>query len=238
MDDLDSFGQAHMPTAKRPLLGLTILVVEDSRFASEAMRLMCLRSGARIRRADSLRAARRHLQVYRPSLVIIDLGLPDGSGLDLIEELNRAVPRVSALIATSGDDHLEASAAIAGADAFLNKPVDCLGVFQQTLLSALPVEWRPSQPGAVSDEVISPDRLAYRDDMSHVAALLDDQPEGQMLDYLAQFTGSVARTADDAPLEHAARDLAKTRSRGGSLQTQLARLAALVQDRISERAVI
>ena len=61
--------QANLPD--RPLAGLTVLVVEDSRVASEAVRLLCLRSGARIRRADSIRAALRHLQTYRPCAVLI-----------------------------------------------------------------------------------------------------------------------------------------------------------------------
>ena len=130
MADSDPLQQPHtMPTASRPLLGLTILVVEDSRYASETMRLLCLRSGARIRRADCLKSARRHLQVYRPSAVIVDLGLPDGSGLDLISELNRAAPRVGILLATSGDDNAEQAAMAAGADDFLAKPITSLALF-------------------------------------------------------------------------------------------------------------
>mgnify|MGYP001800969413 CR=1 FL=1 len=80
MDSLDGFMKSQAPTPLRPLLGQTLLAVEDSRLACEALRLVCIRSGARIRRADSLGSARRHLQVYRPTVVLIDMGLPDGSG--------------------------------------------------------------------------------------------------------------------------------------------------------------
>ena len=50
MDTHDPFTPNYpAPTALRPMLGLTVLVIEDSRYACDAMRLLCLRSGARIR---------------------------------------------------------------------------------------------------------------------------------------------------------------------------------------------
>lgn len=90
--------------ALNPLMGLTILIVEDSRYASESLRLLSLRSGARIRRADCLSFARRHLQVYRPSVAIIDLGLPDRTSLDLVQDLAMASPRLPVILACSAAD--------------------------------------------------------------------------------------------------------------------------------------
>lgn len=103
-NDLDPLNLMPKPIPNRPLLGLTILIVEDSRFSCEAMRFMALRSGARLRRANSIQSAKRHLRVYMPSVIIVDVGLPDGSGLDLIRELSNMRPRVAALMGTSGDE--------------------------------------------------------------------------------------------------------------------------------------
>ena len=234
-DDLTGFLAAREPTPDRPLLGLTVLVVEDSRFACDAMRLLCLRSGARIRRADCLRSARRHLMSYRPTVVIVDLGLPDGSGLDLIAEIALRRPRVPALLATSGNDDAEGAALDAGADGFLRKPIDSLSSFQQTVLTALPVTPRPVTAGITASESdqVRPDPLALRDDLARVADLLGHRPDGADLDYLAQFLSGIALSADDAPLREAALALARDRRQGRDPGADVARIDGLVRKRLA-----
>ncbi len=224
-------------TAKRPLLGLTALVVEDSRFASEAIRLLCLRSGARIRRADSLAHAERHLKVYRPGVIIIDIGLPDGSGLALIERLSQASPRVDVILGTSGDDGAEEAALAAGADGFLPKPVASLAIFQDTILAHLPRERQPPGPRLVVDETVEPDLIAYHDDLTHVASVLDGAEELASIDYVTQFLSGVARSADDTDLGEAVANLAEKRAAGDPLKSPIAALAALVQERLSHASI-
>ncbi|MFD2740274.1 response regulator [Sulfitobacter aestuarii] len=239
MDKTEPFSRTlPAPTAARPLLGLTVLVIEDSRFACEAVRLLCLRSGARIRRADSLRSARRHLRVYRPSVMIVDLGLPDGNGIDLIRDLNQAQPRVEALLGTSGDVHLESAALEAGADGFLGKPVTSLATFQELILSALPPERHPPGPRRLSDETVAPDRIAFQDDMAHIANVLDDPPNEHALDYVAQFLSGLARSAQDDGLERAATALARKRASGEPTSSETAALAGLIQNRLSQPIAI
>ncbi|MFK7744227.1 MAG: response regulator [Roseobacter sp.] len=239
MDKKDPFA-ATIPTATatRPLLGLTVLVIEDSRFACEAMRLLCLRSGARIRRADCIRSARRHLQVYRPSVVVIDLGLPDGNGEDLIKELIGTDPRVDVILGTSGDIDGETVALAAGADGFLAKPITSLAAFQHAVLCNLPAERQPTGLREVPDETIHPDPMAFQDDMAHIADVLSDTEDDSALDYVAQFLGGVARSAKDTGLEQAAEALAKARASGASAQTETAKLVGLVQQRLTQKMAI
>ena len=68
--------------------------------------MMCQRSGARFRQADRLKFAARHLRTFRPGIVLIDVGLPDGSALALIRELSHSEARIGVVRAMSGDDAL------------------------------------------------------------------------------------------------------------------------------------
>lgn len=239
MDSLEPFSaQMPPPTAARPLLGLTVLVIEDSRYACEAMRLLCLRSGARIRRADCMRSARRHLQVYRPSVVIVDLGLPDGNGIDLIQELAQLENKVSVVIGTSGDTHRKTDALAAGADGFLEKPITSIATFQELILAALPIDRRPSGPRALTTEQVVPDMIAFQDDMSHIADVLGEQDDERMLDYVAQFLSGVARSAQDVHLEEAALALAEKRALGQPAASETAAIAGLIQKRLTQKIAI
>ncbi|MEM0949596.1 MAG: response regulator [Pseudomonadota bacterium] len=228
------------PTADQPLRGQTILAVEDSRFASEALRLLCLRSGARIRRADSVASALRHLSVYRPSVALVDPGLPDGSGIDLIRELKSATPPVPIVIAISGDPDAETDAQAAGADGFLSKPVDSLVSFQSAILRRLAPHARPRGPRAIADDGIAPDRLAFQDDLALIADQLATAPDPGRLHYIAQFLSGLARTAGDKGLAEAADALATLGQ--GALATRrdavLGHVSQALDQRLAERAAI
>lgn len=234
MESLDDLLIPRTPTAKRPLLGLTVLVVEDSRFACEAVRLMCLRSGARIRRADSLEHARKHLGVYRPSVLIVDVGLPDGSGLGLIDSFSKATPRIDVILGTSGDPDMESAVFEAGGDGFLSKPTANLAAFQEAILQHLPADRQPPSPRTLSDEVISPDMVAYHDDLSHVAQVLATDDGVETLGYVTQFLSGIAHSANDTDLSEAVTALARDHAIGNTSPADLQRLGAMVNTRLSQ----
>ncbi|WP_439154582.1 response regulator [Yoonia sp.] len=230
MDTLNELMLTRTPTTRRPLLGLTVLVVEDSRYASEALRLLCLRSGARIRRADSLAHARRHLAIYRPTVLMVDVGLPDGSGLELIAALVNATPRIDIILGVSGDSMAAPAVMAAGADGFLEKPISSLAAFQSAVLAHLPNDRRPRGPRLLDDEVIKPDLVAYHDDLTHVARVLCTDAD---IDYVTQFLGGVARSAQDHEMGRAVRNLEQQHKTGRDLQSGVAALSQIVKSRIS-----
>lgn len=218
------------------LFAVTILLVEDSRSASEAIRLFAAESGARVRRADSLHAASRHLAIYRPNVVMVDLGLPDGDGLALVRHLASAATPITAIVALSGHERgsWQSDAIDAGAATCLEKPIPSLRAFQECLLSVLPdAETRrgPEERDVALDGRASV-RTALEEDLRRARALLAEAlPAGdaETIAYCAQFVGSVGEMLGDRDLAAAARRASQPA--GGAL------LAAALTARIEARGV-
>ena len=237
-DPAESLFMMRQPTAERPLIGHTILLVEDSRFASEALRLMCLHSGARIRRADTLASARRHLRTYRPSILIIDLGLPDGDGAELISELVETPNGIDVVLAISGDGDAAGRASAAGAHGFLAKPLTSLAKFQAAIMEALPDGAGFTGPRPVGEMEVTPDPLALSDDLDFAASALRRARDTESLDYATAFLAGVARIADDSELENAVTVLRAQLASTNADDSAVHALADLVAQKSGRRSIV
>jgi DNA-binding response OmpR family regulator len=67
-----------------------LLLVDDSYTVRTELRAELVASGFVVTVCDSLASARRALRAHAYSLVILDVLLPDGSGIDLLREIKSA----------------------------------------------------------------------------------------------------------------------------------------------------
>jgi len=106
-----------------------ILLVEDDAATRFGYARYLSSSGYEVSEAGDLSSADRLFASQRFDAVIIDINLPDGSGLELIEEIRAEAPEISVIIITgAGDVPLAVDAMRRGADNFLVKPVDMQGL--------------------------------------------------------------------------------------------------------------
>jgi two-component system, repressor protein LuxO len=102
-----------------------VLLVEDSEPLSELYRAYIRREPIVVRQAATLAAAKELLLALRPAALLLDLELPDGSGLDLIETARAAGLDPAAIVITGhGSVNVAVDAMRAGAYDFIVKPVD------------------------------------------------------------------------------------------------------------------
>lgn len=211
------------------LFAVTILLVEDSRSASEAIRLFATESGARVRRADSLHSASRHLAIYRPNVVIVDLGLPDGDGMALIRHLASASTPISGIIGLSGHDRdaWQDEARAAGAATCLQKPIESLASFQECILSVL--SDADSRRGPDQRTVDFSDRasmrIALNEDMLRAQALLNEamkENDAETIAYCSQFLASIGEMLDDPELARTAKSAVTDAASASALMLLLA----------------
>lgn len=113
--------------------GLSVLLVDDHRPTCQALSRFLARRGFRPFIAMSLAEARAVAAEHKVDVLVSDIGLPDGTGYELLEELRRTQPDISG-IAVSGygmPDDLERSRQ-AGYTSHCTKPIR-IEVIEQAL---------------------------------------------------------------------------------------------------------
>lgn len=102
----------------------TVLIVEDNQVFREVLRdtLCCRFPSIRVLEAEDLAEGGARLTEGAPDVVFLDIGLPDGNGLDLAEVIARERPGTKVVVCTNHDipEYREA-AARRGATHFLAK---------------------------------------------------------------------------------------------------------------------
>ena len=103
-------------------MSLRVLVVEDDREIRSLLQSSLSVEGFSVQTAVSLSEARALLQHSAPDLLILDLGLPDGDGVELVRELRRqqAVPVI--VVSARHQEAQKIELLDAGADDYLTKP--------------------------------------------------------------------------------------------------------------------
>ncbi len=102
-----------------------ILLVEDEKLLRWALEQQLVRAGHTVLTAPDLATATNHLALHQPDVVLLDLGLPDGHGLDFYESNRERLEGSVVIVMTALGQVEEAVRAMKlGALDFLTKPVD------------------------------------------------------------------------------------------------------------------
>jgi two-component system KDP operon response regulator KdpE len=106
----------------------TALIVEDEAPIRRFVRMALEGEGWTVVEAATLQQGLIDAGTHAPDLVVLDLGLPDGDGIDLLRDL-RAWSQVPVVVLSARSDERDKVAALdAGADDYLTKP---FGVAEQ-----------------------------------------------------------------------------------------------------------
>ena len=100
-----------------------LLIVEDDKGLNQGLCKALKTEARQLISCQNLRTAREQLLCGRVSLVLLDINLPDGSGLDLLREIKEAAPDLPVILLTANDTDMDIVDGLEqGADDYITKP--------------------------------------------------------------------------------------------------------------------
>ncbi len=135
-----------MTSSQLPTASARVLVVDDEPDLRTLYELTLLRAGHEVQAAGTVAEGRELLAAQRFDIVITDMRLPDGLGLELLRELVAEQRSERCIVITAyGSPENAVEALKCGAFDYLTKPVD-LKQFRSVVASALQAPSRPLEP--------------------------------------------------------------------------------------------
>lgn len=115
---------------------ISVLIVEDEQAIRRFLRTALEAEGLRVFDAQTLQRGLLEAATRKPDLVILDLGLPDGDGIDFIRDFRQWSATPVIVLSARSEEHDKIAALDAGADDYLSKPFG-IGELQARLRVAL-----------------------------------------------------------------------------------------------------
>lgn len=134
-----------------------VLIVEDAPECSTLVSAILRSAGHRVRAASSIAEAMALLHTFHPDVVILDLTLPDGDGLDLCSEIRRG-SSAYILVLSGRDEEVDKLLGFRlGADDYVTKPFSPreLGARVDALLRRPRAAQEPGTERRIGDMIIS-----------------------------------------------------------------------------------
>lgn len=152
-----------------------ILVIEDEREIADLLVAYLERAGFDVSRATNVADAIRIHAQLRPDLMLLDIGLPGGDGIDVLTTVRRRYETPVIMVTALDDDVTKLSSLRIGADDYVQKPFNPSEVVERVRAVL-----RRSQ-GAAGRRVIHTGPLIIDTDARVVTCRGDDGAEGARL---------------------------------------------------------
>lgn len=166
-----------------------VLLIDDDQELTELLGEWLRQEGFTVRACHDGKSARAALVAPLPDAVILDVMLPDGSGLDLLRTLRQDLPELPVLMLSARGEPLDRVLGLElGADDYLAKPCE-----PRELSARLKAVLRRSRP-VVSESLVALGDLAYS--VQRGVAMIDGQEialtvsEGRILAALLRDPGT------------------------------------------------
>ncbi len=129
--------------------GPLVLVVEDEPQVRRFLRASLLSHGYRLVEAGGVREAEQLATSHGPDLFLLDLGLPDGDGIELTRSLRGWTRAPIIVLSARGREEDKVSALDAGADDYLTKPFGVNELLARLRVALRHVRAQPEEPAVV-----------------------------------------------------------------------------------------